>query len=390
VRPDAGAACHWLVDGARSALSPDQVLSELCDRLIAGGVPLWRAGVFVRTLHPQVMGRRFLWREGAGVEVTEAPFDLFETEEFRGSPIAHVYATAAPLRRRLADPSCAIDFPMLDELRKDGATDYLVSPLVFTDGTIQVATWSTRQPGGFETTQVAAIEAIINPLARVAEIRALRRTASNLLDTYVGNHAGERIFSGQIRRGDTQSIDAAIWFSDMRGSTGLAGQLPPQDFIDLLNRFFDCQVPAILHHGGEVLKFMGDGVLAIFPLSERGSGVDVVCRRALAAAQSACAEVGLLPRLVADKSLTHRPRIGLGLHVGRVLYGNIGSGNRLDFTCIGPAVHLTARIEALAGRLGHEILASADFARHCGPSMELLGEFRLAGFVDAQTVYKSV
>src|SRR5215468_5683354 len=147
-----------------------------------------------------------------------------------------------PIRRRLADADCPIDFPMLAELRDEGITDYLASPLLFTDGEIHLATWTTRQPGGFRDAQIEAIESIVAPLARVAEIRALRRTAGNLLDTYVGNSAGERILAGQIRRGDTESIHAAIWLSDMRGFTRLAETVPPRDMISLLNRYFDCQV----------------------------------------------------------------------------------------------------------------------------------------------------
>jgi adenylate cyclase len=145
-------------------------------------------------------------------------------------------------------------------------TDYLASPLVFTDGAPQVVTLTTRQSGGFPEAQIAGLETVIAPLARVTEIRALRRTASNLLDVYVGHQAGERVLDGRIRRGDVEEIHAAIWLSDMRGFTALADNMPPRELIDLLNRYFDCQVPAIVERGGEVLKFIGDGLLAIFPI----------------------------------------------------------------------------------------------------------------------------
>ena len=166
-------------------------------------------------------------------------------------------------------PGCPIDFDVLRDLRAEGATDYAAFPLIFTDGTIHVATWSTRQPGGFTPQQFADLQSVIAPLARVAEIRALRRTAGNLIDTYVGHQTGERILAGNIRRGYVEAIRAAIWLSDMRGFTALSERLPPQDLIDRLNRYFGCQVPAILDHGGEVLKFMGDGLLAIFPIARR-------------------------------------------------------------------------------------------------------------------------
>jgi adenylate cyclase len=357
------------------------VLAQLCDRLVGCGIPLWRVAVFVRTLHPNIMGRRFVWRPGAGVEVMDAPFDLFETAEFRGSPVAQVYASGKPIRRRLADPHCPIDFAQLDELKDEGVSDYLASPLLFTDGEIHLATWTTRQPGGFTATQIEGIEAIVAPLARVAEIRALRRTASNLLDTYVGNNAGERILAGQIRRGHAEAIYAAIWLSDMRGFTLLADHVPPQTLLELLNQYFDCQVPAILEHGGEVLKFMGDGLLAIFPIGDN-SDPEEVCARALAAAYEARGHIAALDRRDIDPL-----RFGLALHIGEVLYGNIGGGNRLDFTCIGAAVNLAARLEKLAGKLGRVILASDEFARHCGSDFQPIGQFPLAGFSAQQTVF---
>ena len=369
----------WLIDGARSAPQPVQVLAQLSERLVACGIPLWRVAVFVRTLHPQVMGRRFIWRPGTEVEISEAPFELLKTADFLENPIAHVYATGHALRRRLADPDCAVDFPVLSELRTEGITDYLALPLVFTDGAIHAVTCTTRQPGGFTDAQIAGIEAIITPLARVAEIRALRRMGSTLLDTYVGHDAGERILAGHIRRGDIEEIHAAIWLSDMRGFTALADSLPPRELIGLLNRYFDCQVPVILDHGAEVLKFMGDGLLAIFTIA--GDEADV-CKRALAAARQAQTNVAALGR-----SAMPGLRFGLALHIGDVLYGNIGSGNRLDFTCIGPAVNCAARIEKLTSQLRREILASDEFARHCPEKFSALGEFRLAGFSAPQLVF---
>ena len=269
---------EWLIDGARSAPQPAQVLAQLSERLVACGIPLWRVAVFVRTLHPQVMGRRFIWRPGTEVEVSEAPFELLESADFLENPIAQVYATGRALRRKLADPNCAVDFPVLSELRAEGITDYLALPLVFADGAIHAVTCTTRQLGGFTDAQIAGIEAIIKPLARVAEIRALRRMGSTLLDTYVGHDAGERILAGRIWRGDIEEIHAAIWLSDMRGFTALADSLPPPVLIDLLNRYFDCQVPVILEHGAEVLKFMGDGLLAIFTIA--GNETEV-CKRGL-------------------------------------------------------------------------------------------------------------
>jgi adenylate cyclase len=269
------------------------------------------------------------------VEVGEAPFETFETADFRENPVARVYATREAVRRRLADAYCPIDFPILRSLRDEGVTDYLASPLVFTDGALQVVTLTTRQPGGFSEAQIAGLATVIAPLARVTEIRALRRTATNLLDVYVGRQAGERVLEGRIRRGDVEEIHAAIWLSDMRGFTALADSMPPRELIDLLNRYFDCQVPAIIEHGGEVLKFIGDGLLAIFPIAA-GAAADAaaVCRHAVAAAREARSKIAGLAGGVGSANFLGL-RFGLALHLGEVLYGNIGGGNRLDFTCMG-------------------------------------------------------
>jgi adenylate cyclase len=379
--PDTRSVVDWLVDGARSAWEPTAVLEEVSTRLVRCGIPLWRVAVFVRTLHPGMVGRRLLWRPGSPVAVSELSFANLFSEDFLASPVKSVYDTAAAIRRRLWDPACPNDFPLLDELRAEGITDYLASPLVFTDGELQVVTMTTRQPGGFTDGEIAGIEAIVAPLARVTEIRTFRRLAGNLLDTYVGHHAGQRILAGQIRRGHTEAIHAAIWLSDMRGFTTLADRVVPESLIALLNRYFYCQVPAILQHGGEVMKFMGDGLLAIFPID--GAGAEGVCAGALAAAVEARSAVAAMD----DAGNGDRLRFGLALHLGEVLYGNIGGGNRLDFTCIGPAVNLAARLEKLAGRLGRTILASADFAAHCVPGLAPIGEFTLAGFAATQPVF---
>jgi adenylate cyclase len=372
------------MDGARSAPLAQEVLTELCQRLCAAGLPLWRAVVFVRTLHPQIVGRRFVWQPDTGTEVTDGGFDLLERDVFVNSPMAQVIKTGEALRRRLADPNCVMDYPVLQDLRAEGVTDYVVAPLHFSSGEVHFTSWQTKQPGGFTDDDIYAIEWIIAPLARVAEIRAYYRVAGNLLATYVGKNAGERVLAGHIRRGDTEAIHAAIWLSDMRGFTRLADTLQPQQLVDLLNRYFDCQVPAIVEHGGEVLKFMGDGLLAIFPIGAERD-FSTICAAALAAGKAARDEIAVLHATEADDD---GMRFGLALHVGDVLFGNIGSGNRLDFTCIGPAVNLAARLEKLAGRLGRTILASEDFVDHCGDDdLRPLGRFAVAGFAAEQMVF---
>jgi adenylate cyclase len=380
---DIRAVMDWLAGGALSGPESADVLAQLCQRVLDAGIPLWRAAVFVTTLHPDVMGRRFLWQAESGVTTSNALHSLVEKDDYRKSPFTTVFATREPLRRRFADPDCQADFEVLQDLRTQGATDYVAFPLVFTDGTIHVATFATRQSGGFTDEQFADLESIIAPLARVAEIRALRRTSENLIDTYVGHQTGERILSGKIRRGYVEAIRAAIWLSDMRGFTSVSERLPPQALIDRLNLYFGCQVPAVLDHGGEVLKFMGDGLLAIFPIAAQSDVADV-CRRTLSCAQAFKQSIAELPPPTADEAPI---RFGLALHVGEVMYGNIGGGNRLDFTCIGPAVNLAARLEKVAAKLGEAVVASDVFASHLPDAFRRLGEHAVAGFAAPQSVY---
>ena len=382
---DTRAVAAWLVDGARSASQSEDVLTEMCVRLTECGAPLWRVAVYVHTLHPQIVARRFLWRPGVVTDVAVASFEMAATDLFRQSPITRIRVTGETIRRRLADADCPIDYPILSELLEEKVTDYLAMPLNFTNGEIHAASFTTRQAGGFTEAQIAGLETIIPPLSRVAEVRALRRTAVNLLDAYVGHEAGERILAGRIRRGDTEAIRAAIWLSDMRGFTKLADTIPPQELIERLNLFYDCLVPAIQAEGGEVLKFIGDGLLAIFRIADEAK-IDDICARALRAARDARVRIEALPAQ-GDGETEARLRFGLALHVGEVLYGNIGAGDRLDFTCIGPAVNMAARLEKVASRLQRTVVVSRAFAEHLPEEFVSLGAFELAGFRNAETVF---
>jgi len=378
---------NWLTGGARSAARPEAVLKQLCDRLVEVGIPLWRASVFVRTLHPEIMGRLFIWQPGAAVTITEGLFELLDTDRFQNSPFLAVIKSGRAIRQILTEGKGFNEFSIYPELRNQGATDYFATPLIFTDGSVHVATWSTQRAGGFTNEQISGIEAIVTPLARIAEIRALRRTTVNLLDAYVGRHAGERILAGQIRRGHTETIYSVIWLSDMRGFTALTDRIPLQSVVDLLNRYFDCQVPAILNRGGEILKFIGDGLLAIFPLAGgSATGAREACDRALSAAREAQDNISEI-EAPATLGNMNGLRFGLALHLGEVLYGNVGGTNRLDFTCIGPAVNLAARLEKLAGTLGRTVILSAEFAKYVDTPLDNLGDFEIAGFAAKQKAF---
>jgi len=375
----------WLALGAPTAARAEEILDQLCRRIEASGISLWRVSVFVRTLHPNIMGRRFTWQSGKPVETNAAPFAILDSEEFLRSPVVRVYDTNERLRRQICARDCPMDFTVLGDFAAEGVTDYIASPLRFTNGEVHAVTWTTRAQGGFSDEDMAALARVEAGLARLAEIYALRRTAQTLLNTYVGPHAGERILRGQIRRGDTETIHAAIWLSDMRGFTALADRLDPAGLTHLLNRFFDAQVPAIATHGGEVLKFIGDGLLAIFPVADGDRDGAAASAAALEAARAARHEIEALEASHAVEGVA-RVRFGLALHIGAVLYGNIGGPERLDFTCIGPAVNLAARIEKLAGELGRTLLASAEFAQRC-PSLVPVGRFAIRGLDAPQHVF---
>src|SRR6202789_4029668 len=374
----------WLIDGARSAPVPAQMMAETCERLVAAGLPLARGGVFVRTLHPDIVGRNFVWRLGGEVVVGSANYEMLDSEEFRSSPLAIVFGEGREVRSLIDGPD-AQHFPLFDDLRAEGITDYIALPLLNVDGSVHASSWTTKQPGGFTDVQLKALRGLIPPLSRLIEVTRLRFMSSILLDTYVGNRAGERILGGQIRRGHAETMQAAIWLSDLRGFTALSDRLPAETVIEILNQYFDCQVHAIKTHGGEVLKFMGDGLLAVFPIAETIQDAEEVCGHVLEAARESRASVDAMHYPIGET--IERFRFGVALHVGKILYGNIGGGNRLDFTCIGPAVNLAARLEKIAGRLHRTIVASAGFAGICQCEWTDLGEFPIAGFSKAERVY---
>ena len=380
---DMRAVVDWLIDGARTATTLQEALAQLCERLLAGGLPLHRVAVFVRTLHPDVMGQRLLWRPGEEVAISDADYAMLESETYQRSPVRIVFRTAQPIRLPVEAADCPQDYPIVAELRTEGVSDYLIQPLPFTSGEVDAISWTTTRTGGFDAAELAALEAVRLPLARLVEIYTLRHTAINLLDTYVGRHAGERILGGRIRRGDIERIEAVIMLTDLRDFTTLSDRLPGDEVIRLLNSYFDCVVPTIEAHGAEVLKFIGDGLLAIFAVT---GDVGAACRAALAVSEEARAAIAAAN---AERQRAGEPllRHAMALHVGDVLYGNIGSAKRLDFTTIGPAVNLTARLETLARDLGRDLVVSARFAAHCPETLASLGTFRLRGFREAQEVF---
>ncbi|MBI3699640.1 MAG: adenylate/guanylate cyclase domain-containing protein [Afipia sp.] len=375
----------WLTNGARSAQQVDLFMAETCERIAACGVPLCRVGVFVRTLHPSMLGRNFIWRPGEAVKIGAMAHGDELDEEFLLSPLYKVFYGGETVRQRMTN-GAASNAPFFADMVAEGATDYIAFPLEMSDGAIHACSWVTRAKDGFSDAHVEGLRSVMPSLTRMIEIFLLRRTAAGLLDNYVGARAGSRILAGQIRRGHTETMNAAIWLSDLRGFTKLSDRLSSETVVNILNAYFDCQVPAILAHGGEVLKFMGDGLLSVFPIADDAEDADLVCRRMLEAAQECRAQIAALSHDTGTETVDGF-RFGLALHVGRVLYGNIGGGDRLDFTCIGPAVNLAARIEKIAGSLGRSVVASSLFNTYAGVPLTDLGEFAVAGFSAPQRVY---
>jgi adenylate cyclase len=371
IRAIRGPLVDWLAERAVAPGGLPAFFAELCERLAAAGVPVWRATLGLERLHPEESGSTVIWRDGSLTREVRPRAGILTSDAYLRSPTRVVDETGRPFRRRLAAEG-DLGMPLLEELRAEGATDYVMLPLAFVDTTrTAVVSFATKAPGGFADAAVAALDLAARLASPYFERAVLRKIAVDLLAAYLGPAAGRRVFDGHVERGDVETVTAAVWFCDLRGFTALSERLPRREVIALLNRFFDATGGAVEDHGGEILKFMGDGLLAVFPV-EGDAGV--TCARALDAAAAAGRAVEALaaeggPAL----------RFGLALHLGEVEFGNVGTRHRLDFTVIGPAVNHASRLEALTKDLGEPVLASAAFARAAARPMRRLGSFALRG-----------
>jgi adenylate cyclase len=373
---------RWLMSDARKVASPDQFLEAFAKRLRDAGIDVARITTGVPMLHPQIASFSGLWQLGKGV--SERQFRLSgRLDVLLNSPINIAYHGGGPVRCRMTGPPSDDEFPIVKDLRTEGFTDYLVLALPFADGSHKALSLATHRPTGFEAAEITVFEALVPAFAFNLEIQALRRTARTLLDTYVGRQAGGRVLDGQIQRGMGETIRAVIWLCDLRGFTRLSERLSRDALIEMLNQYFGPMCDAVESAGGEVLKFIGDAMLAIFPVQDDPTPP---CRMALEAAASARAALANTNR---ERAAADLPPIdyGIALHVGEVMYGNIGGEARLDFTVIGPAVNLTARIESLCGELHRQLLLSADFVIAAGIAAEEVGEFALDGVAARQRVF---
>ena len=373
---------RWLMTEGRHITDAKSFLESFASRLRDAGVDVSRITTGVPVLHPQLFSTSSLWERDKGVTERLYRADPSQDAILANSPIRTAY-DGSPFRSRLTTPAEKREFPILTELRRGGMTDYVVLPVPFSDGTNKALSLATSRAGGFSDDEIALFESMTPAVAVNLEIQALRRMARTLLDTYVGRQSGGRVLAGQIRRGMGETISAVIWLSDLRGFTSLSESLPRDELIEMLNNYFGPMCDAVEANGGEVLKFIGDSMLAIFPVEPDAASA---CGRALGAARTARAaiEAGNLLRAASGAPQIH---YGLALHVGDVMYGNIGGDARLDFTVIGPAVNLTSRIESMCKSLERCPLLSAEFARLSGVKAELLGEFALKGVGAQQPIY---
>jgi adenylate cyclase len=363
---------EWLAGEECHALDEAGLAAGAGRRLRAAGLPLDWLSLHLRALHPEIVGRMHAWAASGPAEDREREFGFDQFASLADSPVRRVMDRGEWLRVRPAGPGNEAWRPFLDVFCRAGIAELLIAPLAMGSGPISAAAFGTQRPAGFAAAERALLERLLPSLRCACELRVLRRVEASLLDTYVGAASGRHILAGQIRRGEVEALEAALLLCDLRGFTALSNRLPTRRVLELLNRYFDQVVPAIADAGGEVLKFMGDAVLAFFH-DEGGP-----CRSCLAAFAAARAA---LARLEAISEPDAELRAGIALHHGVVAYGNIGSGRRLDFTLIGGDVNLASRIEGVCAATGRPLLMSAHFARLADlPGTVSAGRHRVKGF----------
>lgn len=362
---------HWLIAAGLRGAEPGELLETTAEALVGAGLQVQRAFMAFRTLHPLHSGYGFVWRRG-GVVIEEEAFRRAQDPlpEYLESPIYYVLKRKLASFRIRLDQRGEVDFPLFAQFRAEGATEYFARTFPFpaagqepeeaTQGV--VFTWTTDRPGGFSGAEIGAMERFLPLLALALRSISGQRIAESLLCTYIGQDAGRRVLRGEIDRGALRRQRAVVLFQDLRGFTRHADSAAPEDMVQALNAYLDAMGRPLLARGGEILKFMGDGVLGVFGLDqEDASGA---CRAALDAARETMAAVRGLNRI---REAEGRPvmELDIVLHVGELMYGNVGAVGRLDFTMIGPAVNEAARMESMCRLLGCNVIASRAFFEAC-------------------------
>ena len=370
---------RWLTEEGRFAPDIGLLLEVLCEKLTALGVPIARATAHVRTLHPEFRGVTRIWRRGESIEIRTIRHGIEFTDDYESSPIQYIIETGQWLDVILSETT-DLQFPILAALRAHGISHYVMAPLIFSNRIVNAMSLATDAPGGFTEPDVALFRELITAFVPVLEAKAVRRIYGELLATYVGRDPGARIMAGAVQRGDVRHLKAAMLLADLRGFSQLTDELPEERIVELLNAFFDLVVPGVIAGGGNILKYVGDAVIAIFPVT--GNDPTAVCGSALTAAQTALATLQAAPQ-----EIRQHISIDIALHYGDAAYGNIGSGNRLDFTAVGRDVNILSRLELLCKDVGRALLMTDTFAIEVAEPVIEIGHFELRGFRLHQAVY---
>jgi adenylate cyclase len=376
----------WLLGPALQIASGAQAFDEFAWRMLAAGFPLARTTLHSGTLHPQFLGTSFVWWRDSGQTVqTLVAHEIGDATPYQDNAVARVVQGGETIRRRIDVADSALDLPILRDLKAKGCTEYLALPILGAHGRRYALTYATDRRDGFSAREIDAMSAIAQRMAVVCDIFSQRALTRNLLDAYLGSSAGPKVLAGQIRRGTGEELTAVLWSSDLRGFTARSDRLPGQQMVAILNALFDVQAHAIRNHGGEILKFIGDGLLAIFPIDSTESA-GVAAQHAMDAAKEALAAVS---ELADHASMAGEPALDVvvALHAGTVIYGNVGAADRLDFTVIGPAVNLVSRVEGVAKALDEPIVVTDAFARVYGGPLRSLGSHRFRGLAIARELY---
>jgi len=370
----------WLLETALRAVALDELVDGMARRVLAAGVRVRRCSIAWAILHPLFTAESVTWTRDDGSRFSQHPHRDVEVEEWLQSPIRHMLDNRLlELRRCLSGPGAVLDFPLCAEFAALGDTDYQAwivrfdIPKIDSEERGLVVSWTTDRPGGFEDWELAFLRRLNRPLAITCRVALLSRIATNIAETYLGRRAGGDVLAGRIRRGDGNTIRAVIWYSDLRGSTALAERLPPDAYLALLNRYFEITAGAVMEAGGEVLDFIGDSVLGVFPVAD-DIGVEAAADAATAAADAAIAR--MTPVTDAMPAL----EFGIALAVGDVMFGNIGIPSRLSFSVIGSTVNAVARIEKMTKQIGEPVLATERVALTAPARWRTVGSFELAGF----------
>jgi adenylate cyclase len=367
----------WLAEKGRLVPTPTAFIEQVMTRVVAAGVPVWRMYIGLQLIHPQLQAMGYLWRRGQPVQAIPRAFGIQFTPAYIGSPIQEVREQGRSVRYRL-DVLTDKHHSVLHEVKAEGGTDYFSLPMhIRRDGPMPVVAFVTDAAEGFSEADIADLTRLVDMIGAVTEMHIEHSVADTIANTYLGPQVGQRILNGAIRRGDGEEIRAVLWFSDLRDFTGLNERLQPSEVLELLNNYFQLVGNALAAHGGEILKFVGDGVMAYFP-AEDALFLPMVTAGALNAARQVIGDIEAANEARAAGG-AEPVRFGIGLHVGTVTFGNVGTEDRLDFTVIGSAVNRASRLEGLTKALGVQVCASADFNEVCAQPMKSLGTHRLRG-----------